>query len=395
MSLAESLESAAEALVADADSIRPANGDPFQLLELLDSGAAARVLAWLFSHQPEAGVELASAWSEDDAGAALVVSIPEKDLPKGARKALRRLVHQARSRGVEVGEGATAETRVGRLPGLDEKISLAYVSPYDPRGGRLVYIVESNPSGGARVIEALLDLERGIVDFQVYRAGRRQVADFVRDLKGRTRFAAVESDPESVRALISRRLASHPADRPLPKTFIEWRGKLGLAEATHPTPGEQVRSELGGNEAGDLEALVREIEEGNLGPWPPQSTRLEEVAVALQQEFSDRESDSAGLEARVDEEVRGLYLGSETAGVNAERFEETAYLFWKGERSELARACLETADGLRSESAESGPVLTALMAGVGTALTQDLEQRLGWADAAGAPAGAGAGELHE
>ena len=35
MSLAESLESAAEALQGDAEQIRPANGDPLQLLELL------------------------------------------------------------------------------------------------------------------------------------------------------------------------------------------------------------------------------------------------------------------------------------------------------------------------------------------------------------------------
>ena len=34
MSLAEALEAAATALDADADSIRPANGDPIQLLEL-------------------------------------------------------------------------------------------------------------------------------------------------------------------------------------------------------------------------------------------------------------------------------------------------------------------------------------------------------------------------
>jgi len=45
MSLADSLESAAEALPEDAQQIRPANGDPFQLLEHLDSGAGGRVLA--------------------------------------------------------------------------------------------------------------------------------------------------------------------------------------------------------------------------------------------------------------------------------------------------------------------------------------------------------------
>ena len=40
MSLAEALENAATALEQDADAIRPANGDPFQLLDALDDAAA-------------------------------------------------------------------------------------------------------------------------------------------------------------------------------------------------------------------------------------------------------------------------------------------------------------------------------------------------------------------
>ena len=38
--LPEALERAAAALPGDADEIRPANGDPFALLSLLDAGAS-------------------------------------------------------------------------------------------------------------------------------------------------------------------------------------------------------------------------------------------------------------------------------------------------------------------------------------------------------------------
>jgi hypothetical protein len=387
MSLADSLESAAEALPEDAQQIRPANGDPFQLLEHLDSGAGGRVLAWLFNHEPEAAAELAEAWLEEKAGAALVLRMSVDGFPKAGRKALRRLVHQARSRGVAVEGAGERAPRVARLPDLNEKISMAHVSPYDPRGGRLVYLVESSPTGGARVFEALLDVQRGIVDFQVYRAGRRQVGAFVRDLKRRSRFAAVEADPASVRALIARRLASHPPDRPLPKTFSEWRAKLGLPEGKTCTPGEQVRQALGAEpEEGALEALAAEVAEQRLGPWPPQPAALETVVVSLCEEFGEADRDPEALGARVGEAVRSLYLEPGAASANAERFEETAYLFWRDHREDLAAACLATADGLRSERPESGRVVEALVAGVIDSLMKDLKRRLGWDDGSNAPA---------
>ena len=82
MSLAESLESAAEACKGTRSKFVPANGDPFQLLELLSAPAGIRVLGWLLAHYPEAGSELASAWLEEEEGAALVVAVPEQDLPR-------------------------------------------------------------------------------------------------------------------------------------------------------------------------------------------------------------------------------------------------------------------------------------------------------------------------
>ncbi|MDG2335835.1 MAG: hypothetical protein P8Q97_16600 [Myxococcota bacterium] len=377
MSLAESLEGAAEALSDLADQIRPANGDPFQLLDLLDRAAQEQVLGWLFTHEPDAGFELASAWLEDDAGAALVISMPEEEMSKAGRKALRRLVHRARSRGVAPDSTAVSEPRVGRLPDLDEGISLAYVSHFDPRGGRLVYLVESNPGGGARVVEALLDVSRGIVDFQVYRAGRRQVGDFVRDLKQRARFPVVETEPDCVRALIARRLAGQAAGSPLPKAFNEWRGKLALNQGEGVTPAERVRSELKA-EGGDAKALCSEIEQGKLGPWPPDPSSLEQLAKSLQEEFSEAERDPSALEARLEQEVLSLYTEGEAAKANAERFDETAYLFWKESRDGLGRACLEAADGLTAGEPDPGGVLAALVGSVRSALKEDLEQRLGW-----------------
>jgi hypothetical protein len=227
------------------------------------------------------------------------------------------------------------------------------------------------------VVEALLDVSRGIVDFQVYRAGRRQVGDFVRDLKHRARFPVVETEPGCVRALIARRLAGQVAGSPLPKAFNEWRGKLGLDQGEGVTPAEKVRSELKA-EAGDARAVCDEIEQGKLGPWPPDSSNLEQVVNSLQEEFSEVEKNSSALEVRIEQEVLALYTEAEAANANAERLDETAYLFWKESREGLGAACLEAADRLRAGEPDSGGVLVALMESVRSALKQDLEQRLDW-----------------
>jgi len=62
VSLAAALERAAEALTADADAIRPANGDPDRLLRDLEPAAAVRLLDWLLREAPDAGEELVEAW---------------------------------------------------------------------------------------------------------------------------------------------------------------------------------------------------------------------------------------------------------------------------------------------------------------------------------------------
>ena len=73
---------------------------------------------------------------------------------------------------------------------------------------------------------------------------------------------------------------------------------------------------------------------------------------------------------------------------NAERFDESAYLFWQEGSEQVARACLEAADRLWSGKPDSGGVIEALVQSVRSALKQDLEKRLGWATESD-PAGAG------
>ncbi|MDG2050356.1 MAG: hypothetical protein P8M78_09360 [Myxococcota bacterium] len=388
MSLPERLENAAEALPGDADQIRPANGDPLQLLVNLDVAAAGRVLAWMMSNAPDEAGELALAWLEDPVGLQVISAIDETDLPKAGRKVVRKLHHAARSRGLKMAVAAEHQGKVARLPDLDQEISAGYVSPLDPRGSRLVYLVESSPGGGARVFEALLDPIRGLADFQVYRAGRRQVRDFVKDVTTRRGgYAAAEAEPGAVRALVTRTVARHPSDRPLPKSFAEWRRNLAQSDSSILTPGESVRVELNeGTLPGGAESqIVQAIRDRELGPWPPEPALLEGVLKAAQDKADETpESDPVQWKVWMEEGLLPLYT-KEAAEAYAERFDESAYVYWRGALEEKARGCLAIADVLRKNEAQENPVVQALVGVVAEALTQDLEKRLG----AQAPEGEG------
>ncbi|MBW2230986.1 MAG: hypothetical protein JRG92_05820 [Deltaproteobacteria bacterium] len=383
MSLADSLEQAAADMPAEAGGIRPANGDPSLLLEHLEVASAARVLAWLLARAPDDADDLCQVWVEKPAGVAALAAVSEDALPKAGRKVLRRAIHRARSRGVEIVTGGEqGAPKVARLPKVDDSLAGAYVSGYDPRGARLVYIIESLPSGGARVFEALLDELRGLVDFQVYRAGRRQVRSFIRDITRRPRFGAVEAEGGSVRALIARRVAAQTPDRVLPRAFGEWRGKLMRDVESEQTPGMRVRTALGAEATeaalGELAALVERRE---IGPWPPDAEPLEKVISGLREQLAgERDSgetpDAETLDQRVRETLGALYAG-EAAAANAERFDETAYLVWRGGHEDVARACLATADALRAGDAAEQIVVSALAGVLGQALAEDLKKRPG------------------
>jgi hypothetical protein len=365
VSLPEALEAAADVLSADADAIRPANGDPVKLLAALDLPGASRVLGWVLAHRPEEAGELADAWAEEPAGMEIMLSLDEGALPKAGRKVLRRVLHRLRSRGLEVRQ-KTPEPKVASLPRIQDALSGGFVSPIDPGGTRLAYLLESNPQGGARLFEIVLDDRSGVVDCQVYSAGRSKVRQFLRELTGRGRFAAVEAPPESVRALIARAAAAQPADRPPPQNFSDWRARLTDTQAETPTPGQLVREALGKDaENVDLEAALELVKQGRVGPWPPSQDALGRLAERLEETMSSRLIVSgATRREQVDTVFREFLEETHTeagAAVQAHRFREAAYIFWKRGEDEAAKACLAAASAFESTPAAENAVARAML----------------------------------
>lgn len=361
--LPEALERAAQALRRDADAIRPANGDPSRLAEGLDAAGRIRVLSWLLANEPAAGEELADFWAQDAEGAgAALLALDESSLPKPARKILRRIVHGLRTRGAAPPPDAPA-ARIATLPSLSDAIDEARITALDPRGARVVALATSHPQGGVRLFQIVVDDARGVLDFEVLSAARRDIRRWLRESsrgEGRT---SVAVSPATARTLVARAAARHPASRALPRGFAEWRSRVAEVEAGAQTPGEQVRAALAPEPeptaAGRRVAEL--VREGAIGPWPPEPRVLQELAVRIAQ---SREGVLVVSEAaRGDQQHRALdeaakeLASGESGELLALRLEEAAFLFWKGEREADARACLAAATALRES--DDSRLLTA------------------------------------
>jgi len=357
--LPEALERAAAALPDDEDQIRPANGDPFALLSLLDTEASQRVLEWLLANEPLAGSELVGAWAAAGGdAAALLEGIDGAALPKQARKALRRAHHRMRSRGESI-PVRVQQPIVATLPKVVDEIAISLVSGLDPRGTRMAYIVENDPSGGARMVAVAIDEDRGVRELEVFSAGRSKIKAFIRDCTRREEYPAVEAPMDAVRALIARSAAKQPADQPAPRAFAEWRTHIADPAEGASTPGELARAALladDAEEAGDLGRVLVLLRDQSIGPWPPSNETLSEIARRLGEMAEGVVVVSAAarkeqLDQALDEAVEEVFEAG-FASSTAMCFEETAYIFWRREALEDARACLAAAKAFRGAKAE-------------------------------------------
>lgn len=365
MSLASALERAAEALPEQAAAIRPANGDPARVLSALEPETAAQVLDWLLREEADAGEELALAWAELPEGGPALARVDPGQLPKAGRKALRRALHRARSRGVEVPE-TSARPVVAKLPAVEDKRSEALVTAVDPSGAQLLILAEPHPGGGVRLFEAVVDDERGVLEFHVGSTTRSEARRFLKELADSERVLATSAPPESLRPRLARIAERHPEERPLPSGFVDWRRRVAEPVEGDRTPGELARDALGGDEGGrGTERALELVEQGELGPWPPPPEVLRATAEKLHETAGSRivVSDAQRREQRdeVYREALAARLAAGARGRDADRLEETAYVWWRHGREEDARACVRAAAELRDAQAVDHPLARALL----------------------------------
>ncbi len=364
MSLADALEAAAGALPAEADAIRPANGDAARLLATLSSEGALRVAAWLIAERSADAEELAQVWCEEPAGQAALLAVDEAALPKEGRKLLRRLRHRLRTRGVATPEPAPAPT-VARLPGLSEELTGAFVTGFDPMGARQVWWLEPQPGGGTRLFECVIDDARGVLAFEVYSPTRSDLRRFLKNLAANSGFPAYAIEVATAKALVLRAAQRQAGERSAPKRWVEWRGRLGATD-TARLPGALAQEALGSSVAREaLDAAAQLVATERIGPWPPLRAVLTPVVERLESALESPLVVSAATRreqvARLVEEAAGEIFSGAAAAVASHRFREAAFGFWRSADEEAARACLTAAAAFEREPTGDNPVARAFV----------------------------------
>jgi hypothetical protein len=383
MSLPESLERAASELGGLADQIRPANGDPHRLLEELNAGEAGQLLAWILNEEPEAAGELILVWGEVDAGAAILLALPDEGIAKPGRKLLRKARHRLRSQGIDVAVPERPSKSARRLGGASDRWQVAHVSTPDFRGARVGYLVDSHPAGGARLFEIRFDEDRGILDFKIYNAGRSKVRGFLRSLTQGMGQRLFEVGREPLRALVRRASLAQPIDRPLPTSFVEWRSRLFSEDLEKAlTPGDLVRGALGNasdntsdgaDSTNALDTTLVELREGRLGPWPPKTAWVGEWMTKGREatEGLEGEARANAIESWLEQATEAL--GKETEPKRLSRhLDEMAWIRWQSETESEARALLAVSESVSNDDDVMRLVSRARIEGLFSAFLAEL-----------------------
>jgi hypothetical protein len=120
-------------------------------------------------------------------------------------------------------------------------------------------------------------------------------------------------------------------------------------------PGDLAREALG-SEGGSLARALELVRERQVGPWPPPEAPLRSVVERLQELAEGKivvsgEQRRERIDAILGEALLAFYDPAASARMVG-RFEEMAFVFWKQDREEDARACLAAA--LRFSDTEAG-----------------------------------------
>jgi hypothetical protein len=235
----------------------------------------------------------------------------------------------------------------------------------DPSGVRLVYQVEANPSGGARIFEIVVDDGRGVVGFEVYAAPRKKARAFLGDLKSRERFPVVDVSRSAARAVVAHALARQDQSRPAPRSFFEWKSRLAQEEPAE-LPGAAAREALGEEVARTLLDRAAElVKEGRIGPWPPGgemlSSLFERIRTAMGSPLVvSQAAKREQLDSLLGDALEEIFVGP-GAELAAHRLRESAFVLWRHDDEEAARACLAGARAMEDGSPRENPLARAML----------------------------------
>jgi hypothetical protein len=306
--------------------------------------------------------DVAAALGEIGGAAVAQALVPVEITSTGAlRKALRRALFRLEQRGVPVPEREPAPPAV-RMHDLDIE---GFVSAFDGRGDRLIWLTKAQSSGGTLVLDAIVNEPDGLTEVRLVEMSRKELKRTRERLQQGTGLRLVPADWRALDALVVE--AHHRSGAPdRQRDYLRLRPRLTTEP---PQAAAELRSSrVTPPTADEQQALLAQtpelLREHELRTWWP-SPQAAEPFVAEMREV--RESPLVLGRMQQEERLRVVLAKAAAtlypAEATARRLEGTAYVLAETGRPAAARLALAAAAALRARpaAADEVPLLAALV----------------------------------
>jgi len=278
----------------------------------------------------------------------------DKDRLKQARRALHRL----RSHGVEV-DAPEAGQGGGFSLALDSgalQDARAYWTSIDGRGARLVWVLWRAPSGGSRLLQAVIDDEGGVREAEIATVTRQGFRDYVEQMKANPAVLLQQVEIDAVAAALAAAAArGEEAGAELPDAFRAWSELAGITPAPAGEPPIYAHipaAELRNEEAREplIEASMTLLREPHFQSWAMDGAVIDEAAEEIQRaETSTLVLSDEQRRERMQDAIRDAVQKSfddPTRRRYRARLEAMASMMWERGQQQEARQALAAAIGL-------------------------------------------------
>ncbi len=295
--------------------------------------------------------------------AALLLALEPRVGERAVRKEIRRALYRLRQRGVPV-PAPPAPAATPRTPAAPE--AEGFLSPFDGRGDRLIWIVRPLPSGGTFLVAAQLNEPEGLRDVSAGEASRKQIRAARQKLEADSNLRLVAADWRTLDALLVEAHARAGNGTERERDYLRLRPRL-TSEPPRP-PAEPVSTRVTAPSAEESAALVSGsaalLDEPELRSWfPPPEAAAPFVAEIAGLRDSPLVLSRLAEEERVREILGRAARALFPPAVLARRLAGTAYLLAETGRALAARRVLAVALvlGARPADAMEIPLVAALV----------------------------------
>ncbi len=313
-----------------------------------------------------------------DPGAAEMLSAMEGQASGALRREIRRSLFRLRQHGIAPPQAEQPRATRARPAPAEAGLS-ALISPIDPEGAQIVWMLKSRMGGGLHRLWALVSESEGLVGAQVVEMTRRELRTQRKDLEERAAMKLVEADPRLADFIVCDAYRRTPeARRGQVGNFYALRAELTAsqppADFIHPVYTElaaEVQAEPSPELMKEPEIQAIRFSPEELKPFVEEVNRVQESVLVV-----SRASQEERVMSAVEHALDGLVSG-ERAHRMRRRLEDTAYYMMKDGRRQAAGWAAAAAARIR-DGADLKRIafFRALMqAHLGSQMAQESERR--------------------